>query len=148
MKKILLLFIVTISGCLHSDKLPTAAVTGIVKVDGQPMEGVTVIFNPTADGNAAVGTTDQNGAFKLMTPGGAYGKGTLPGGYIPTFTKDEFEKFEAASQEEYAKKYGNRQPKATHHIPVKYAHPQTCGVASVTVEKGKKNHFEFELSTK
>jgi len=136
-------------GCSPQNKLETTVVTGIVKVNGKPMEDVTVIFNPTAsDANPAVGSTNRSGAFRLSTPGGAAGGGAIPGGYIPTFAKDEVEKLEAASQEEYAKKYGNRQPKMIHHLPTKYADPKTCGFLPITIEKGKKNHFEFDLTSK
>ena len=32
-----------------------------------------------------------------------------------------------------------------HLIPEKYGNPKTCDVAPVTVEKGKKNVFDFDL---
>ena len=141
------LLLAALAGCSPQNKLETTIVTGIVKVDGQPMEGIAVLFQPTvADANPAVGATDNKGAFKLSTPGGVAGKGTIPGSYIPTFSKDELEKREAASVEEYQKKYGGSQPQTIHHLPTKYADVKTCGVAPVTVEQGKKNHFEFELS--
>ena len=145
----LLSFFVFLAGCSSQGKLETTVVTGTVKVDGQPMEGVTVTFCPTApDENPAVGSTDTNGVFTLTTPGGVFGKGAIPGSYIPTFSKIEVEKFEAASREEYEKKYGNREPKTVHLLPTKYADSQTCGFEPVTVEKGKKNQFDFELKSK
>jgi len=141
------LLIVFLFGCSPSNELGTTVVTGTVMVDGQPMEGVTVIFSPADTGvNPAVGLTDKNGKFKLSTPGGAHGNGAIPGSYIPTFAKDEIERREADSREDYMKRYGNTMPKVTHHIPKKYANHKTSGIDPVTVEKGKPNVFSFELS--
>ena len=142
---LLILFV----GCSSQNKLATTFVTGTVNVDGQPMEDITVIFNPTAaDASPAIGSTNRKGAFKLSTAGGATGKGAIPGSYIPTFAKYEVEQLESDSPEDYKQRYGNRIPQTFHLIPQKYANPKTCGMDPVTVEEGKKNHFEFALSTK
>jgi len=143
------LLILLFVGCSFEKKLATTFVTGTVNVDGQPMEDITVAFIPTdTDASPAIGSTDRKGAFKLSTAGGVTGKGAIPGSYIPTFTKYEVEQLESDSPEDYKQRYGNQEPRTFYLIPQKYAHPQTCGMDIVTVEKGKKNHFEFNLSTK
>jgi hypothetical protein len=50
--------------------------------------------------------------------------------------------------EEYQKQIGDRPPKTTYLVPEKYESPATSGIVPVKIEKGKKNTFNFELSTK
>jgi len=42
------------------------AVTGLVKLDDQPLVGATVYFSPLESGTAAFGTTDSEGRYTLM----------------------------------------------------------------------------------
>ena len=144
------LSLVVLAGCSRRNVLETVVITGTVIVDGQPMEDVTVIFDPLPPvTSAAVGSTDAKGAFKLSTPGGAYQKGAVVGSFTPLFSKDVPDFLDTANYQEFAEKYGRgRNPGMLHLLPVKYNDPKTCGFDPVTVEKGKKNHFEFELSTK
>jgi hypothetical protein len=58
---------------VRPDTLP---VTGYVKLDGNPVGGLDVVFYP-AEGLGAVGTTDANGKFTLSTF--ELGDGALPG---------------------------------------------------------------------
>lgn len=77
----------TMVGCGGSG-LGTVPVSGKVLVDGQPMEGVVVVFNPDdPEGRAASGTTDANGEYKLTTE--TNGDGALPGSYKIQVTKYE-----------------------------------------------------------
>ncbi|MFM7127904.1 MAG: hypothetical protein ACKO0V_00930, partial [bacterium] len=62
-----------ISGCGSGDGYKLARVSGIVKVDGKPMKGLRVSFEPIggADrpypGPESIGITDEEGRFKLAT---------------------------------------------------------------------------------
>lgn len=66
-------------------------VEGFVLLDGQPVEGATVLFSPDAGGPPglpAAGRTDAKGGFRLNAAGGARpGSGTKIGDYIVTVTK-------------------------------------------------------------
>ncbi|MDR3197237.1 MAG: carboxypeptidase-like regulatory domain-containing protein [Planctomycetaceae bacterium] len=136
-------------GCGEPNRVGAVKVSGTVTVDGQPMEGITVIFNPVENhGTAASGTTDAQGGYVLTSPGAPYNAGAAPGQYIPTFSKTESEILESTSIEDYKQKYGNRIPKTFHLIPEKYSKVKTCGIEPCLVEKGKSNTFDFELSTK
>jgi hypothetical protein len=56
-------------------------VSGIVTVDGQPVEGATVTFHPVGDdreGRPATGQTDKTGTFRLTT---GTEDGARPGAY-------------------------------------------------------------------
>lgn len=143
------LLLLLVVGCRNKDPYGTTPVSGHVKVDGVPMEGIRVTFCPASgDGMSAIGTTDAKGNFRLSTAGAPHHSGAVPGDYIPTFQKYETEEFDAASLEEKLKKYGDRPPKRTFLIPRKYSNVETCGFEPVSIDKHKKNNFEFEISTK
>jgi hypothetical protein len=62
--------------------------TGTVTLDGEPLEGAIVEFHPDAKGNGAevaVGTTDAQGKYELITPIARRtleeSKGAVPGKY-------------------------------------------------------------------
>ena len=148
---LVLLFVVLplLSSCGKQSKLDVTVVTGTVTVDGRPMGEISITFYPV-DGNeiAAFGSTDTQGKFNLSSPSVPVGSGALPGEYVPTFSKTETEERPAAATlEEHARLYGDTLPEVFHLIPQKYGDPKTCGIAPVRVEKGKKNHFDFELKS-
>ena len=136
-------------GCTKPEPLNTCKVTGTVKVDGQPLVGVNIIFNPVEmNGTAAGGVTDAGGVYSLTSGANTPGTGAVAGSFIPTFSKTESEQRKpTASPEEEIAQYGNEPPKTIHLIPEKYGNVKTCGFNPVTVEKGKSNVFDFDLST-
>ena len=136
-------------GCMKSEPLNTIRVTGTIKVDGQPMVGVNVIFSPVErNETAAGGVTDAKGVYSLTSGANTPGTGAVAGRYIPIFSKTETEQREpTASPEEEMAKYGGEPPKTIYLIPEKYGNVKTCGFDPVTVEKGKSNVFDFDLST-
>lgn len=154
MRRTILIFAIIapffLAGCTKTEPLNTVKVTGTVTVDGAPMGGVNVIFNPVSkDGTAAGGVTGADGVYTLTSGANTPGTGAMEGSFIPTFSKTETEQREpTASPEEEIAKYGSDPPKVIYLIPQKYGNVKTCGMESVTVVKGKKNHFEFTLSTK
>lgn len=152
MKKIVFIVLIGLcflSACSPKNALDTISVTGIVQVDGKPMEGVNIIFNPAdGDGIAAGGVTDKDGKFVLTSGANSIGSGALEGEFIPTFSKIKIEEREpTASPEEELRKYKGVPAKTFYIIPQKYSNVSTCGMNSVKVEKGKKNVFNFDLST-
>jgi hypothetical protein len=62
---------------------PPAKVSGTVTLDGKPLAGATVTFEPVEKGGKkATGKTDENGAYVLTTS--KAGDGALPGKYKVT----------------------------------------------------------------
>jgi hypothetical protein len=59
-----LLFVLALTGCGIDDTPPLGDVTGIITLDGQPLEGVIVLFKPQV-GRVATGTTDADGEYEL-----------------------------------------------------------------------------------
>jgi hypothetical protein len=81
------LFVSLFIGC--SAGSPTEKVSGIVTLDGAPVEAAAVTFVPDdpATGKSAAGITDKDGKFTLTTNVG--GDGALPGSYKIQVTKYE-----------------------------------------------------------
>ncbi|WLD11774.1 carboxypeptidase-like regulatory domain-containing protein [Planctellipticum variicoloris] len=73
-----------LTGCGGGAKIPKdrpvpTKVSGIVTLDGVPVEGATVTLHPTAKGYGAFGISDSSGKFALGTFG--KGDGAVPGDY-------------------------------------------------------------------
>ena len=64
--RFLLLGLLAVSGfgCGSDDTPPLGEVTGVITLDGQPLEGVIIVFKPQV-GRAATGTTDAQGIYSL-----------------------------------------------------------------------------------
>lgn len=78
MRKIYLVFLaVVLSGC--GSNSPMVPVSGIVKLDGQPLVNASVSFVPQGNGKQATGTTDEKGKFVLSTIDPR--DGAMPGTY-------------------------------------------------------------------
>src|SRR5215471_14837470 len=89
----LLAFFATCVGC-HGSKGPaTVEVTGIVTLNGSPVEGANVFFSPATGSEASrlssQATTDHNGKYQLRTHigGGQFKSGIVPGKYDVTINK-------------------------------------------------------------
>jgi hypothetical protein len=61
---LLVLVVITAAGCGPRVKVPTAKVSGVVTVDGKPVEGLEVYFVPEAKIRPGVGITDSQGRFE------------------------------------------------------------------------------------
>lgn len=130
-------------GCSDSG-LKLAEVSGVVTVDGKPMEYVGVVFHPEF-GPIATGNTDAEGRFELVT---ANRSGALVGNHVVTiadsvggikFTETEDGLLGAPVQ-------GSSGPPKT-RFSKHYARSSTSDL-KVTVEAGKENEFVFELDKK
>ncbi|MDR2168690.1 MAG: carboxypeptidase-like regulatory domain-containing protein [Planctomycetaceae bacterium] len=144
----ILVCILLIVGCGKRSPYDTVLVSGTVLVDGVPMEGVSVIFSPVNpdEGHAAGSMTNAKGKYNLTTAGLDIGGGAVAGTYNVTFRKIEIEG-NHLSMEEQEEKYPKGLP-VIYHVPKKYENQNTSGIEPVTVEKNKKNVFDFNLSTK
>jgi hypothetical protein len=133
-------------------------VEGVVTVDGNPMEGITVGFSPIdpAKGKPAIGTTNAQGVFKLTsTQGGKPDAGAVAGDYAVTFSKsagsalsaDEVKKLQ--SDPNYGKSGGGKSaaPSAKSAIPKEYADPAKSGIKA-TVKPGKNTGDELKFDLK
>ena len=83
-----LVFAVNIIGC-SDGRLKTEPVSGVITLDGAPLDGATVSFAPKVSGQGAVGfgRTNEKGRYVLQTMSGHPDAGTLPGEYAVTVKK-------------------------------------------------------------
>ena len=83
-----LLGAVLLSGMACGGAGKPVKVSGRVTLDGQPLAGATVVFNPAdGKGTIAAGRTDADGEFRLTTFG--TDDGALPGDYKITVDVDK-----------------------------------------------------------
>lgn len=62
----MLLLSVSLSGCGSSDSLPLSSVSGQVTLDGEPLAGAQVVFQPADEqGTYSTARTDQRGHYTL-----------------------------------------------------------------------------------
>ena len=71
-------------GC--GDGLPTGKVTGVVTMDGDPLESALVTFSPAEGGMNSTGITDENGEYTMTYIAGGGGEGALLGTNTVTVT--------------------------------------------------------------
>jgi hypothetical protein len=128
-----------IAGCRDSKTGPaTVEVAGTLTLDGNPLEGASVIFSPglgSDDGRlSSQATSDKDGRFRLSTHVGL-GKtksGIVPGKYDVTVVKTD------------PSSVKNTLSPPKNLLPSKYADAKTSGFKADVVA-GKANEFPFEL---
>ena len=125
-------------------------VEGVVLLDGEPVEGATVLFSPIAEngqgpaGLPAAGRTGKGGAFHLNAVGGAKsGAGTKVGEYVVSVVKQEVDLPPA--------KDPNAPPAPPGDIKLRDLLPTIYKVGTTsplraTVKQGK-NTYRFELDS-
>jgi hypothetical protein len=129
-----------IAGC-SGDGVETAPVSGIVKLDGQPVSGAGVVFMP-ADGPMGSATTDAEGRFKLRT---ADRDGAVLGEHRVGI---DLRKTSGVNIEEGGLQ-GDVAPggvKVEWIVPQKYSRPDTSELTALV--KDEKNEFTFDLKSK
>lgn len=147
-------------GCGGSGSLGTVPVTGSVTLDGEPVEGASVVFSPvTAEGRAAAAKTGPDGKFKLTTQ--ATDDGAVPGSYKVAITKYDREIMQVdADETDMDALYGAAEAAGTdltgsgednlgapqNLLPEKYKSPNTSGF-DVEVQKDGENNFTLELQS-
>jgi len=131
-------------------------VTGVVTLDGKPVEGANVSFSPSSEGaELAVGQTDASGKFTLTTP--QIGEGATAGSYSVSITKSagatkwEDPRASGGTLTEEQKKsimdQARNAAKPVSPIPDKYANGQTSGFTA-DVKKDGENNFEFPMTSR
>ena len=90
-----LLFLCTVVGCGGTKGPAVTAVSGTVLLDGEPLDGASVVFHPTSSsGLGGSGKTSADGTFGLTTFRATPGAGVVPGEYVVTISKEEWPQFE------------------------------------------------------
>jgi len=127
-------------GC-GSDGLGTAPVSGMVTLDGEPVEGAGVMFSPVKPGPIAMGTTDTEGRFVLAT-------GRLPGAMLGEhqITVSKSLLLNSTQQEQGKSLAGRQFTTLKPLLPKRYLRPETSGLQE-SVES-EENQFELQLTTK
>lgn len=137
----------------------TVPVTGVVTLDGNPLPGASVSFSPKdSTGRAAVGMTDMDGKFSLMTV--SPGDGAVPGEYGVTVTKGGASA--SGPKEDPRSSGGKMSPEDTKKmmeslqqgkvveqksgLPEKYASAATSGFQASVASSGE-NNFTFALTS-
>ena len=147
---IIFLFCLLALGCNNKNPHGVIMVTGVVTFDDLPLEGATVTFSPQEGSLAAVGLTDEQGRFTLNSGSSKAGTGAQPGTYCVSVTKQKIEgkanKPDTGIMQPVDVNAG-AMPRVVNLIPPQYGGPKTSGLQAV-VEKGKKNHFTFDLKSK
>jgi hypothetical protein len=135
-------------GCVTSG-LPVNFVEGTVVFDDQPLSEAFISFIPKTGGTGvpAIGKTDENGHFLLTsTQGGQPNQGAVAAEYIVVITKNK----DKPSRMEYSKDIDGKPMGIGIYeslVPEKYISPTTSDLI-VTVEKKKRNQFNFVLDKK
>jgi hypothetical protein len=127
-----LFFVVSLSGCDRSG-LNLASVEGVVTFNGAPVEKAGVLFKPEI-GPFAIGTTDAEGRFTLMT---ANHEGALVGNHKVAISKTQTTTTQVAG--DVLPRYGTK-----YFLPEKYASPETSELTA-TVSDGD-NELPFNLT--
>jgi prepilin-type processing-associated H-X9-DG protein len=105
---------------------PGVSVSGHVTLDGQPVEGATVVFTPTEQGGrVAKGATDATGRFALKSS--ETGDGAKPGTYRVSVSKTD----------------NTNKNEVRHFLPSTFADPATSPLAA-EITQGT-NQFDFDL---
>lgn len=140
-----------LTGCTGSeevsDRPKTHPVTGTVLLDGAPVEGAQVAFNPEGvDAEGAFGRTDAEGRYELTTFDS--GDGAVAGNYVVTIMKfDAPPSTEAASEEEYVppEVSGARPSAPKNLLPAQYSDRAKSGLTATVAAEGE-NTFDFNLT--
>lgn len=122
------------AGCRSGVEL--LPVSGVVTLDGKPVEQATVLFKPET-GPVAYGQTDAAGRFELSTAGR---KGAVPGKHKVSITKT---KVTGVGNDEMV---DPEKVKTEWIVPQKFTDPDKSGLTA-EVARGKTT-FEFHLKSK
>ena len=131
LRSLALLSLVALSIGCGPPALKLVPVSGVVTVDGKPIEGAAVMFSPEAGGRPAVGLTDAMGHFQLTTL--KANDGALVGSHLVTVTKLETTGVEA--DDEGLSTPLTSEVKQIWHVPKKYSSTKTSGLTAEVKEE-------------
>jgi hypothetical protein len=120
-----------------------APVTGVVLLNGQPVEGAAVLFTPEAGGRPADGVTDKEGKFTLQTF--APGDGAVIGKHKVAFIGMRMTGVQATS-DGLSGEVNESKAREVWFVPKKYASPDTSGLEAEV--KRNMEPLKFELTGK
>ncbi|MGL4593344.1 MAG: hypothetical protein ACRCUY_01295 [Thermoguttaceae bacterium] len=135
----------------------TQYISGIVTVDGSPVENALVGFTPVQPADSsnpnnvkvpliASGTTDAQGNYRISAmQGGKIGAGTTVGEYHISITKKDIMNAPVADKNGNIIKPMVGPPKFRYIVPKQFEDAEKSGI-SVTVKKGR-NTFDFHLKS-
>lgn len=134
-KYVLLCLLVCVVGCQGSSGPRTVDASGVVTLDGAPVEKAQVVFIDNNAANPASGMTDSQGHFSLSLNGEK--KGAIPGSYKVQVSKTQLKSAGG----------GGAEVTITYGLPKKYANIVTSGMTFDVPENGS-NAIKLELSSK
>ena len=140
-------------GCGGPKWPPTYKCTGVVTLDGTPVERATITFYPLDGQKPANATTDANGNYELTSFNA--GDGATPGAFgvaIQKFPAIEIEAVpggkpfdESNNTDEGPTPDSEKDP--VNELPEKYSNHEKSGLSATVVTDGE-NVFTFELKSK
>jgi hypothetical protein len=128
---------------------PVFPVTGVVKLNGQPVVGADIVFQLKDGSGSSFGRTNASGQYQLTTR--RSNDGAPPGDYVVSITKAEDAPApEAATIPQdspnynpYVGKGAPPKPKAKSGVPAQYGDAKTSGLTARVAEE--KNTIDFDL---
>jgi len=142
--------VVAVVGCCQGTTTlqeGAAKTTVTVTMDGNPVEGASVSFTPTAGGRSATGRTDESGQAEMWTT--SAGDGVMAGEYLVSVVKTEVDPSTVVEDPQAYYEEHRRPPPAPKKIaivPQEYANPKKSGLTA-TVELDAENDVKLELSS-
>lgn len=132
---------IAFTGC-GPDRPKTLRVRGVVTLDDAPVVNAAVMFSPEAGGRPAMGKTDDQGRFDLMTF--ETGDGALPGRHAVSVTLKEVSGV-TADPDGLSGEVAPGGIKVKWLVPERYSDPNTSGL-TVDVERGMPQPVEVRLT--
>lgn len=144
-----------ILGCNKGAKLDDLnTVSGVITLDGAPLENASITLYPTAPGARSAGcVSDANGKFKIQTL--TSNDGVANGDYQVSVTKmimenaytdEESKIFSEAGGKSHKQVFpGRPEPTPKNELPQKYAKPDTSGL-TLTIN-GPSKDLKLELTS-
>ncbi len=122
-----------LAGCSRSDQPETAVVTGVITMDGKPVENVFVVFRPLSGGRSSSGRTDAQGIYALQ--------------YNPQTAGAKIDKHSVTLLTSQEPTIGDDGKVIVPAVPEKFSKEFTDGSLEREVKAGK-NEFNFEATPK
>lgn len=127
-----------------------APVSGVVTLEGKPIDGATIVFTPKKEGTMSMALSDPDGKFVMKSGSGR--KGAAVGDHDVTVilsvaTEPATQATEDSLAPPLASEMGTDAPKSKpsrvgYIVPERYSKP---GALSVTVPSGGLNNYQLEL---
>lgn len=138
----LLLFIfLALTGCQRGPRI--VPVSGVITLDGRPVEGAAVMYMLIPGGRIATGITDAQGRYTLTTH--PSGNGAYEGTHSVTVSLYRDESSPGTNTPEGAVS-GSSLVKIVWLVPERYSKPQESGLLT-TVKAGEKSIYDFNLKS-